>query len=397
MVCYSIAFNNFEAFTANFSVSENRYCVQTHSKILLVDDNPINIRIAAKILRSNNYNISFSQSGKEALEKTQKAPFDLILLDVMMPDMDGYEVCQRLKEDPVTEKIPVIFLTAKTEPESIVKGFEVGGADYVTKPFHGQELLSRVATHLRLKQSLEQLNQANRLLTESNETKDKMFSIISHDLLGPFGSIRESLEMLATNQVVMDDASMQSFVKALWQSIGNAYALLENLLYWARNQQGQMIYKPRMINMNQAVHETYDLLEGMAMIKEISLKSNLIFNYTAYADKNAVKTILRNLVANAIKFTNPGGTITTRIIDKDDRFIEVSVCDNGIGMNEETMGKLFSAKAKNDPKWGTSGEKGVGLGLIITKEFIEKHNGTIRVDSTPGKGSTFYFTLPKNI
>ncbi|NLO51945.1 MAG: response regulator [Bacteroidales bacterium] len=370
--------------------------MQTHSKILLVDDNPINIRVAAKILRSNNYNISFSQSGKEALEKTQKVPFDLILLDVMMPDMDGYEVCQRLKQDPVTEKIPVIFLTAKTEPESIVKGFEVGGADYVTKPFHGQELLSRVATHLRLKQSLEQLNQTNRLLTESNETKDKMFSIISHDLLGPFGSICESLEMLATNQVVMDDASMQSFVKALWQSIGNAYALLENLLYWARNQQGQMIYKPRILNMNQAVHETYDLLEGMAMIKEITLKSNLIDIYTAYADKNAVKTILRNLVANAIKFTNPGGTITTRIIDKDDRFIEVSVCDNGIGMNQETMGNLFSAKAKNDPKWGTSGEKGVGLGLIITKEFIEKHNGTIRVDSTPGIGSTFYFTLPKN-
>ncbi len=372
------------------------YCVQTHSKILLVDDNPINIRVAAKILRSNNYNISFSQSGKEALEKSKKVPFDLILLDIMMPDMDGYEVCQRLKEDPVTEKIPVIFLTAKTEPESIVKGFEVGGSDYVTKPFHGQELLSRVETHIRLKQSLEQLKQTNLLLTESNETKDKMFSIISHDLLGPFGNIRESLEMLATNQVVMDDDSMHRFVKAIWQSIGNAYSLLENLLYWARNQQGEMIYKPRMINMNQAVHETYDLLEGMAMIKNITLKSNLIDNYTAYADKNAVKTILRNLLANAIKFTNPGGTITTRIIEKDDQFIEVSVHDDGIGMSEETMGKLFLAKAKNDPKWGTSGEKGVGLGLIITKEFIEKHNGTIRVDSSPGVGSTFYFTLPKN-
>lgn len=372
------------------------YCVQTHSKILLVDDNPINIRVAAKILRSNNYNISFSQSGKEALEKSKKVPFDLILLDIMMPDMDGYEVCQRLKEDPVTEKIPVIFLTAKTEPESIVKGFEVGGADYVTKPFHGQELLSRVETHIRLKQSLEHLKQTNLLLTESNETKDKMFSIISHDLLGPFGNIRESLEMLATNQVVMDDDSMHRFVKAIWQSIGNAYSLLENLLYWARNQQGEMIYKPRMINMNQAVHETYDLLEGMAMIKNITLKSNLIDNYTAYADKNAVKTILRNLLANAIKFTNPGGTITTRIIEKDNQFIEVSVHDNGIGMSEETMGKLFLAKAKNDPKWGTSGEKGVGLGLIITKEFIEKHNGTIRVDSSPGVGSTFYFTLPKN-
>jgi signal transduction histidine kinase len=372
------------------------YCVEPNSKILLVDDNPINIRVAAKILRSNHYNISFSQSGLEALEKTQQIPFDLILLDVMMPDMDGYEVCQRLKEDPVTEKIPVIFLTAKTEPESVVKGFDVGGADYVTKPFHGQELLSRVETHLKLKHSLEQLKQTNQLLTESNETKDKMFSIISHDLLGPFGSIRESLEMLVTNQVVMDDESMQHFVKALWQSIGNAYALLENLLYWARNLQGQMIYKPRLINMNQMVHETYDLLAGMAKIKDITLKSNLIDNYKAYADKNAVKTILRNLVSNAIKFTNPGGTITTRIIEKDAHFIEVSVSDNGVGMTQETMAQLFSGKAKNDPKWGTSDEKGVGLGLIITKEFIEKHNGTIRVDSTSAEGSTFYFTLPNN-
>jgi signal transduction histidine kinase len=370
--------------------------VEANSKILLVDDNPINIRVAAKILRSNNYNISFSQNGKDALEKTHKISFDLILLDVMMPDMDGYEVCRLLKEDPVTEKIPVIFLTAKTEPESIVKGFDVGGADYVTKPFHGQELLSRVETHLRLKKSLEQLKHTNQLLIQTNETKDKMFSIISHDLLGPFGSIRESLEMLATNQVVMDDASMQQFVKALWQSIGNAYALLENLLYWARNQQGQMIYKPRLVNMNQAVHETYDLLAGMAKIKDITLKSNLIDDYTAYADKNAVKTILRNLISNAIKFTNLGGTITTRIVSKDDHFIEVSVHDDGVGMTEETMEQLFSAKGKNDPKWGTSGEKGVGLGLIITKEFIEKHNGSIRVDSTPGEGSTFDFTLPKN-
>ncbi|NCA85586.1 MAG: hybrid sensor histidine kinase/response regulator [Clostridia bacterium] len=370
--------------------------MEANSKILLVDDNPINIRVAAKILRSHNYNISFSQSGKDALEKTQKVPFDLILLDVMMPDMDGYEVCRLLKENPVTDKIPVIFLTAKTEPESIVRGFDVGGADYVTKPFHGQELLARVETHIRLRQSLEQLKQTNQLLTESNDTKDKMFSIISHDLLGPFGSIRESLEMLATNQVVMDDESMKHFVKALWQSIGNAYALLENLLYWARNQQGQMIYKPRLVDLNQAVHETYDLLAGMAQIKDITLKSNLIENYTAYADKNAVKTILRNLVSNAIKFTNPGGTITTRIIGKDDGYVEVSVHDDGVGMTQETMGRLFSGKSKNDPKWGTSGEKGVGLGLIITKEFIEKHNGTIRIDSTPGEGSTFYFTLPKN-
>ncbi|MCF8365413.1 MAG: hybrid sensor histidine kinase/response regulator [Bacteroidales bacterium] len=364
-------------------------------KILLVDDNPINIRVAAKILRSNNYNISFSQSGPEAIQKAGQIDFDLVLLDIMMPDMDGYEVCKRLKENPETMKVPIIFLTAKTESENVVRAFELGGADYVTKPFNGKELLSRVETHIRLKRSREALEDTNLKLIESNETKDKMFSIISHDLLGPVGNIKESLEMIANNEVEMDDESMQDFIRATWYSVGNAYALLENLLYWARNQQGRMVYNPKKLLLNKVIFETYGLLAGVAKNKNIELRTNLIREFEAYADKNAIKTILRNLISNALKFTNPGGKITSGVRDTDEKFLSVFVKDNGIGMDQDKAVSLFDSKQKNEPGWGTKGEKGVGLGLVICKEFVEKHGGKIWVDSQPGLGSTFNFTIPK--
>lgn len=364
-------------------------------KILLVDDNPINIRVAAKILRSHNYNISFAQSGVAALEKALVVDFDLILLDIMMPEMDGYEVCEKLKSNPATQKVPIIFLTAKTDSDDVVKAFELGGADYVTKPFNGRELLSRVETHIKLKRSLEALETTNTKLQEANDTKDKMFSIISHDLLGPFGSIRESLEIIANEEVVMDDENLHSFFKAMWNSISSAYSLLENLLYWARNQQGRMVYQPKMLSLNSIIHDTYNLLGGVAKNKSITLKTNLIEQFDVFADKNALKTILRNLVSNAIKFTGSGGVIVIKAKRHENGFILVSVKDSGIGMDENTRENLFNA-AKTGPRWGTKGEKGVGLGLVITKEFIEKHGGKLWVESEVDKGSVFNFTLPQN-
>ncbi len=376
--------------------------MDSNPKILLVDDNPINIRVAAKILRSHNYNISFAQSGAAALKKAYSIDFDLILLDIMMPEMDGYEVCEKLKTNPATQKVPIIFLTAKTETDDVVKAFELGGADYVTKPFNGNELLSRVETHIKLKRSLEQLENANTKLHESNDTKDKMFSIISHDLLGSFGSIRESLEMISNEEVVMDDKNLHSFIKAMSSSISSAYSLLENLLYWARNQQGRMVYQPKKLNLNSIIHDTYDLLGGVAKDKSIILKTNLIEQFEVFADKNAIKTILRNLVSNAIKFTEPGGTIIVKAKRHDKDSVLVSIKDTGIGMDEKTRENLFKS-FKTDPRWGTKGEKGVGLGLVITKEFIEKHGGALWVEShesnlplgKPG-GSVFNFTLPQN-
>ena len=362
---------------------------------MLVDDNPTNIRVAAKILRQNNYNISFAQSGRDALQKARSVNFDTILLDIMMPEMDGYEVCEELKSKPETRQAPVIFLTAKTETENIVQAFEVGGADYVTKPFNSQELLSRVETQVRLKRSLEKLEKTNIDLKEANDTKDKMFSIISHDLLGPFGNIKESLEVIVTGDVEMDEKNMQSFIHSVWGSISSSYALLENLLFWARNQQGRMVYKPKIINLTSVVNDTFNLLSGVAGQKSIQMKSNLDEEQMVYADKNAVKTIIRNLVSNSIKFTKQNGIITINAKRKENGFLLVSVTDTGIGMDQEIKEDLFK-KFKNEPRWGTDGEKGVGLGLVITREFVEKHGGSIWVISEEGKGSTFSFTLPQN-
>ncbi len=367
--------------------------MESNPKILLVDDNPVNIRVAASILRDNHYNVSFAQSGQEALSKVEIIDFDLILLDIMMPGIDGFEVCTLLKENPKTKNIPIIFLTGRTETENVVRAFDLGGADYVTKPFNGKELLARVETQIRIKNNHDTLELLNRQLQEANDTKDKMFSIISHDLLGPFGNIRESLELIATDQVKIEHKPMVDFVKAVWNTTSNAYDLLENLLYWARNQQGRMVYMPKSISLNQLIHENIMLLEGIANSKNITLKASLISDFAVFADRNAVKTILRNLVSNALKFTNPGGQIITRVKPYGDDFLVISVSDNGIGMDEQTASNIFS-KFKNQPKWGTKGEKGVGLGLVITKEFVEKHQGKIWVKSKEGEGSTFYFTLP---
>ena len=363
-------------------------------KILLVDDNPTNIRIAAKILRQKNYNISFAQNGRDALQKAGSINFDTILLDIMMPGMDGYEVCEKLKSNPLTRQVPVIFLTAKTETENVVRAFELGGADYVTKPFNSQELLARVETQVRLKKSLESLEKVNKDLTDANNTKDKMFSIISHDLLGPIGNIKESLEVIVSGEVTMDEKNMQSFLQSVWASVGSSYSLLENLLFWARSQQGRLVHKPKQINLSTLIKDTIHLLKGVASQKSIQLKSNLQTEEMVFADRNAVKTILRNLMSNAIKFTEANGLITIDAKKQDDGFLLISLADNGIGMDQKTKDNLFQ-KFKNEPRWGTDGEKGVGLGLVITREFVEKHRGTIWVNSEVGKGSTFYFTLPR--
>ena len=363
-------------------------------KILLVDDNPTNIRVAAKILRQENYNISFAQNGRDALQKAGSINFDTILLDIMMPGMDGYEVCEKLKSNPLTRQVPVIFLTAKTETENVVRAFELGGADYVTKPFNSQELLARVETQVRLKKSLESLEKVNKDLTDANNTKDKMFSIISHDLLGPIGNIKESLEVIVSGEVTMDEKNMQSFLQSVWASVGSSYSLLENLLFWARSQQGRLAHKPKKINLSTLIKDTIHLLKGVASQKSIQLKSNLQTEEMVFADRNAVKTILRNLMSNAIKFTEANGLITIDAKKQDDGFLLISLADNGIGMDQKTKDNLFQ-KLKNEPRWGTDGEKGVGLGLVITREFVEKHRGTIWVNSEVGKGSTFYFTLPR--
>ncbi len=374
--------------------------------ILLVDDEPKNIQLLGNLLREYGYTIEFATSGMDALRWLSMRLFDLILLDIMMPEMDGYDVCKRLKSNPITRGIPVIFLTARTDAEGIARGFSLGAVDYVTKPFQKEELLARVKTHLTLQEQqrtldryadlLEEKNlelrQKNLRLEESNANKDKFFSLIAHDLKSPMTGFL-SLAELFENTDNMQPEQFKEFIRQFRASAENLFQLLENLLTWARIQRGLIGHAPQWANLGDIIHQNVALMAQNARQKKIVLVNSVAQEVFVYADTHMLEAVIRNLLSNALKFTKPGGNVDITTADAGD-FVTVSISDNGIGMTEEKCAKLFRVGAKIQSK-GTADEKGTGLGLILCKEFVEKNGGSIGVESRPERGTTVWFTLPK--
>lgn len=364
-------------------------------KILIVDDVSKNIQLAANILRTKSYNISYAMSGMQALEKCKNVDFDLILLDIMMPEMDGFEVCTQLKSDPRTSEIPVIFLTAHSETENIVKGFGSGGTDYITKPFNSEELLQRVELQLKLKTSRDELTKTIQQLEKVNKTKDKLFSIIGHDLLGPLGNIKSSLEVITEMLPETSFEQLQPFINASINSVGSACNLLQNLLYWGKSQSGTIVNNSKNIKVKLITDSVLELLNGIALKKMIQIETVFAADVEVYADQNLLSTIIRNLLANAIKFTPINGKIILNArFDPKTAMILFSIKDTGVGMTKEVLDKIFVEKT-SFTTWGTSGEKGIGLGLALCNDFISILGGKFWAESQPGVGSTFYFTIPE--
>jgi signal transduction histidine kinase len=232
-------------------------------------------------------------------------------------------------------------------------------------------------------------------LHELNASKDKFFSIIAHDLKNPFNAIIGISEMLKEEIRSGDPSRIEEYAGLINNSAVQTLRLLENLLEWANSQSGKILFKPVPLKLSELLNEEFSILNDMATGKNIELKSSVTDNLTIIADKNMIKTILRNLISNAIKFTHKNGKVEVKAII-DNKQVEISVSDSGIGMTKETMAKLFRIDA-NLSTCGTENEKGTGLGLFLCKEFIEKHGGKICVESESGKGSIFKFFLPLDI
>ncbi|MDP2337792.1 MAG: two-component regulator propeller domain-containing protein [Bacteroidota bacterium] len=229
-------------------------------------------------------------------------------------------------------------------------------------------------------------------LNDLNASKDKFFSIIAHDLKNPFNAIIGLSEILKEEIKSGDPATMEEFAGLINISAVQTFRLLENLLEWANSQRGKIVFKPIPINLSELFNEEIDMLNDMAKVKNIELKSSFPDHLTIVADKNMLKTILRNLVSNAIKFTHRNGKVEVKAVINN-KHAEISVSDNGIGMTNDAMAKLFRIDT-NHSTYGTEKETGSGLGLILCKEFVEKHHGKIWVETELGKGSQFKFTLP---
>jgi len=360
-----------------------------NARILIVDDNKDNLRLAGSILKENGYKIAVVLDGESALNILKKKEFDLVLLDVMMPGIDGFEVCRRIKSDQKLKEIPIIFLTAKNQPEDIVNGFKTGGVDYVSKPFNKEELLARVGVHVKLKQSIEDL-------LKLNDQKDKFFSIMAHDLRSPFSSIIGFSELLEEQVKQKKYAEIEEYANIINLSSHRAIDLLTNLIEWARFQIGRMEFNPKYIEINDLVKGITLLFGDIAGQKNISIINNCNNeNASVFADKEMLKTVLRNLISNAIKFTMQSGKIIVNT-ECNKKNLTVSIRDNGVGISQSVFDKLFKIDSVGSTS-GTNKEKGTGLGLILCKEFIEKHNGTIWVESEEGKGSKFSFNIPRNL
>ena len=361
--------------------------------ILIVDDVPANLLILGTILKREGYKVRPVPNGPLALLAAEKEEPDLILLDIMMPEMDGFEVCRRLKESLKLADIPVIFISALNDSTDIVKALASGGVDYISKPFKVEEVLARVRTHLQLHQQSIVLRQQSKELQELIVTKDKFFSIISHDLRGPMGGLMAMTELMADESTEFSPEEQKELILELSKSSRNIFNLLENLLEWALIQQGNIVFKPEHIDLTELVNECTKTLHDSIQKKNIHLNVDLAPDLKVYIDANMVQSVIRNFVSNAIKFTLIGGKIDIYTTSDQDQ-VEITVADNGVGMNENARHKLFKMDSYYST-YGTANEKGSGLGLILCKEFVEKHGGKIWVDSEPGEGSTFHVTMPK--
>ncbi len=366
--------------------------------ILMVDDTPTNVRLLSDLLVSRGYEVREALNGPAALAMVKANPPDMILLDIFMPEMDGYQVCELLKADPQTRDIPVIFISALSDIDNIVKGFEVGGVDYVTKPFKFREVLARVATHLMLveqRKEIQSLRQQDRESFESlNKMKDEFISMATHDLRNPlnvilgYAVVLDRLEVVDHQKELLDDTR-----QAIRQNVQKMRTLVTDILDMAQVKSVTGLETAPM-PLGAFLQECLDGFRVVAQQKNITLKYDPpVEEIQVTLNRQYMARVMDNLVSNAIKYTPSSGCVTLTV-QNDPSQVVIRIADTGIGISADDLPHLFDAFYRVSHVQHEDIE-GSGLGLAIVKTIVEKHNGQIAVSSTPGQGSTFCITLPK--
>ena len=375
-------------FGESFESSINR----SDYTILVVDDVVSNVLLLKILLTKENFKVLTANNGYTCIEIAQNNHPELILLDVMMPDINGFETAEKLKSDPATADIPIIFLTALNAPSDLVKGFQVGANDFLTKPFNKEELVMRVMRQIQLVFAKSIIESQNAELKRTISNRDKMYSVIAHDLRSPMASIRMVLNLLvSTISSELIGEELFSLLDKANKESEETHDLLDNLLKWTKSQTGRL----------NVVHQNFDISDVLIGIEDIfsliaeNKKQKINFDkqtgsIMVRADKDMLNTVLRNFMSNAIKFTPEGKDIDI-LVDKQDKFVKVSIRDHGVGISPERIATLFSA---GQTTYGTNNEEGSGLGLQLCQDFARKNGGDVMVESVLGEGSTFSVFVP---
>jgi CheY-like chemotaxis protein len=395
---------------------------ESEKRILIIDDTPTNIRVLVPILMEHGkFQINIANNGKDALKLLEKVKPDLILLDIMMPEMDGFETCQIIKNDETLKDIPIIFLTAKNEPEDLARGFELGAADFVSKPFNSVELIARVKTHIELKtnrdllktrleklvqkrteqlehETIEKLKLKDQLMqSQKMEAIGQLAGGVAHDFNNQLGGIIGSAELIKHNT---DNEKINKYSNMILNAAQSSANLTKQLLAFARK--GKETSMP--VDLNRIIVQISELLQR-SLDKKINIIQDFdICNTFTIGDPAQLENALLNIAINAGHAMPDGGTLTfnTCIVELSDedmkRFnieertcAQIKVSDTGTGMPQEVMERIFEPFFTTKDK-----DKGTGLGLSATYGAIQQHSGHISVESTLGEGTTFTLLLPSS-
>ncbi len=387
-------------------------------KILLVEDNPGDVYLIQELLKISGFHSAIDRSASlaEAIDMSRKDNYDVVLLDLGLPDSFGLETLRRFQLSRINAAI--VVLTGLDDEETAINTVKEGAQDYLIKSNLSGDNITRAIRYgierMKLyrelaiaKEELQKLNEdldqkvkarTRELeiyaaeLKELNATKDKFFGIIAHDLKNPLSSLIGASELLINYVNQLDKDNILNISMLLHGSAQQGYALLENLLEWSMTQTGKLEFLPRKMILNEVITDTVSIFKTQATNKNVDLQSKINGILEADIDKNLISSVLRNLLSNAIKFTPKNGKVIIHAHRVHDH-IEISVKDTGIGIPESIGNNIFRIDVKYTRE-GTEQEKGTGLGLLLCREFVERHGGKIWVDSKLGEGSEFKFTIP---
>lgn len=356
------------------------------SKILLVDDDPVNTAVVSGLLSPEGYELAEAETGESALVHCEEFKPDLVVMDVRLPGIDGFETCRRIQLRYGAASPPVIFVTASKTDDDIIAGFEAGGVDYLTKPVSEREALVRIRTHL-----------ANRLLVrklgQTLDHKNQLLGMAAHDLRNPLSTIRGMSELLNEGAMGTLTTEQAEVISMFRDTSAHMLALVNELLDVAVIEAGQLKLSPTHTDLAKIVAKSVYL----NTINAAQKKTVIQFEYDgppafAMIDAAKIRQVIDNLLGNAIKYSPLGSTITASLHQENER-ITVAVRDQGPGIPEQERSRLFKAFSTLSVK-STAGEKSTGLGLAICRRIVEAHLGSISAQNLPERGCEFSFVIP---
>lgn len=366
------------------------------ANILLVDDTPANLTLLNGMLKERGYRTRPAPSGRLAIQAARLEPPDLILLDINMPDLDGYQVCEELKNDPLLRDIPVIFISALNETMDIVKAFRVGAVDFITKPFHIEEVDARVSAHLKLRRlqaeseaRRDELARKNLELEELGKMRDWLTQLLVHDLRSPLTAILAVFEMFFTEEALLLPTRLRGFLGSAQLAADQLLFTINSILDVGKIEAGEFQAICTELDIVSLARESAYSLSSLCASRRIAITSGTD-RVMICADRELLIRVFQNLISNAVKFTGSDGRIEIHIQEKADN-VRVMVSDNGRGIPKEHHARIFEKfgqSRKDGPRSGT------GLGLTFCKLAVELHGGAIGIESEPDVGSTFWFEVP---